>query len=144
MGVAMSTALTPYKPTVLLVMTLLLAAAGCGEKHPEAVATPPPVVEVAQPVERTVTDYQVFTARTQAVQSVDIKARVTGYVTKILFTDGQDVAAGAVLFQIDDRPYKAALEEAKGTLDVAKAAIVKAQAEYDIALDVQKQDKGAI
>jgi len=154
----MSTALRPYKPTVLLVMTLLLAAAGCGEKHPEAVATPPPVVEVAQPVERTVTDYQVFTARTQAVQSVDIKARVTGYLTKISFTDGDLVKKGDVLFQIDDRPYKAALDQAKAgvelargalaranaALEVAKAALVKTQAEYEIGLNVQKNNPGAI
>src|SRR5215831_9964899 len=92
----------------ILLAAVILSAVGCDEKHPKAVELPPPVVFVSLPVERTVADYQVFTARTQAVQSVDIKARVTGYVTKILFTDGQDVAAGAVLFQIDDRPYKAA------------------------------------
>jgi RND family efflux transporter MFP subunit len=115
------------------------------------VATPPPVVEVARPVERSVSNYQVFTARTQAVQSVDLKARVTGYLTKILFKDGDEVKEGDPLFQIDDRPYKAALDQSKGALDQAKAALelakanlVKAQAEYDIGLAVQKQNPGAI
>jgi RND family efflux transporter MFP subunit len=140
----MSNARTGFASSGILFAAVILSTVGCDEKHPKAVELPPPVIHVSLPVERTVTDYQVFTARTQAVQSVDIKARVTGYVTKIHFTDGQDVAEGAVLFQIDDRPYKAALDGAKGSLEVAKAAIVKAQAEYDIALDVQKQDKGAI
>jgi len=151
MGAVMSVTLTHGKPTVLLLTILALVAAGCDEKHPHAVETPPPVVEVAQPVERTVSDYQVFTARTQAVQSVDVKARVTGYLTRINFKDGDLVKEGDVLFQIDDRPYKAALDQAKGTLeaakaslDVAKAALVKNQADYDIGLNVQKQDKGAI
>ncbi len=129
---------------VLMLAALTLSAVGCGDKHPEVVHLPPPVVEFAVPIERTVTDYQVFTARTQAVQSVDLKARVLGYLTHINFKDGAQVKEGDVLFQIDDRPYKAALDQARASLDLAKAASVKAQAEYDIALDVQKQDKGAI
>jgi RND family efflux transporter MFP subunit len=126
------------------VFPLWIAFAGCDEKHPQVAATPPPTVLVARPLEREVSDYQVFTARTQAVQSVDIKARVTGYLTKILFKDGDMVNAGDVLFQIDDRPYKATLDQANGSLEIAKAALVKAQAEYDIGLNVKKQEAGAI
>jgi multidrug efflux system membrane fusion protein len=122
----------------------IVACAGCEPKHPPLVAAGPPVVRVATPISRTVVDYQIFTARTQAVQSVDVKARVTGYLMKILFTDGDEVKEGQVLFQIDDRPYKAALDQAKATLEYAKAALVKAQAEYDIGLAVQKQSAGAI
>jgi multidrug efflux system membrane fusion protein len=147
----MSVARASCKLSLLPVTLLALAAAGCDEKHPQAVATPPPTVEVAQPIEDTVTDYKVFTARTQAVESVNLKARVSGYLTRINFKDGEMVKAGDLLFQIDDRPYKAALDQAKGaldvakaSLDVAKAALVKNQAEYDIGLNVQKQDKGAI
>jgi RND family efflux transporter MFP subunit len=132
------------KSSVMFLPILALAAVGCDEKHPAAVATPPPVVLVSRPVERKVTDYQVFTARTQAVQSVDLKARVTGYLTKILFTDGDLVKEGAVLFQIDDRPYKAALEQAKATLEFARAALVKTQADYEIGVNVKKQSPGAI
>jgi RND family efflux transporter MFP subunit len=143
---------------VLALAAAILAAAGCGEKHPNAVATPPPVVEVSQPVERTVTDYQVFTARTQAVQSVDIKARVTGYLVKFLFKDGDLVEKGNVLFEVDNRPYaanldlakadlkvaKAALDVANGGLEVAKASLVKTQADYEIGVKVRKNDPGAI
>jgi RND family efflux transporter MFP subunit len=143
------------KAGILFLVAGFLAAAGCNPKHPQAAETPPPVVLVSQPIERkgkdAVTDYQVFTARTQAEQSVDVKARVSGFLTKILFKDGADVKEGDVLFQIDDRPFKAALDQAKATLthakaslDLAKAALVKAQAEYDIGLAVQKQDKSAI
>jgi RND family efflux transporter MFP subunit len=128
-----------------------LAATGCDQKNPQAAETPPPTVLVSRPLERTVTDYQVFTARTQAVQSVDIKARVSGFLTKILLKDGAEVKDGDILFQIDDRPYKASLDQAKATLshakaslDVAQAALVKAQADYDIGLAVQKQQPGAI
>jgi RND family efflux transporter MFP subunit len=139
------------KARVVFLPILALAAVGCDEKHPAAVATPPPVVEVAQPVQGTVADYQVFTARTQAVESVEVKARVTGYLTKLNFKDGDIVKEGELLFRIDDRPYKAALDQAKGalevakaSLEVAKASLVKNQADYDIGLNVQKTNKGAI
>lgn len=129
----------------LLALTLTAAVvAGCDHKHPPVVATPAPVVEVSQAVVRPVTDYQIFTARTQAVESVDIKARVTGFVTKIHFKDGGEVKEGDLLFQIDDRPYKASLDMAKASLEYSKAALVKNQADYDIGLAVQKQNKGAI
>jgi RND family efflux transporter MFP subunit len=93
---------------------------------------------------REVSDYQVFTSRTQAVQSVDVKARVTGYLKKFDFKDGDEVKEGQILFEIDDRPYKAALDKAKADLEVASAALVKNQAFYNIGLSVQKQDKSAI
>lgn len=140
----MHLALTRVRGVRFAIAGLSLATMGCGEKHPPLASTAPPMVMVSQPIERVVTDYQVFTARTQAVQSVDVKARVTGYLTGILFKDGQNVQAGQVLFQIDDRPYKAALDQAKANLDFAKASLVKAQAEYNIGLSVQKQNPGAI
>jgi RND family efflux transporter MFP subunit len=128
----------------LLPLAALLAAAGCTEKNPKPVATPPPIVEVATPIRRTVTDYEIFTARTQAVQSVDIKARVTGYLTKINFQDGAEIKENDVLFEIDNRPYKATLDKAKADLEYTKASLVKAQAFYDIGLQVAKQAKEAI
>ncbi|MEX2091290.1 MAG: biotin/lipoyl-binding protein, partial [Pirellulales bacterium] len=121
-----------------------LASVGCAEKHPEVVATPPPVVMVSHPVERTVTDYQLFTARTQAVESVDIKARVSGYLTEILFKDGDLVDKDKVLFRIDDRPYKAALDEAQANVAYAKAALVEAEANYQIGISVRKANAAAI
>ncbi|MGD9633656.1 MAG: efflux RND transporter periplasmic adaptor subunit [Pirellulales bacterium] len=127
-----------------LTAALAIALAGCSEKHPELVTPPPPVVMVAVPVQRTVTNYQLFTVRTEAVESVDIKARVTGYLKEILFKDGADVNAGDVLFKIDDRPYKAALDEAKANVAYAKAALVEAEANYQIGMNVRKANPAAI
>jgi multidrug efflux pump subunit AcrA (membrane-fusion protein) len=154
----MSVGQSVFRLNILLLAAVTLGAAGCDEKHPPLVETPPPVVEVAQPLERTVTDYQVFTARTQAVQSVDVKPRVTGYLNEIKFRDGEMVEKEEVLFVIDDRPYKAtldqaraalevaraALEQGKAGLEIARAALVKAQADYDIGLAVQRNNPGAI
>jgi len=123
---------------------LAVALVGCTEKRPELVTPPPPVVMVATPVQRSVTDYQLFTVRTEAVESVDIKARVTGYLKEILFKDGADVNEGDVLFKIDDRPYKAALDEAKANLAYAKAALVEAEANYQIGINVRKANPAAI
>lgn len=123
---------------------LLCSISGCAERNLKPLELPPPVVQVANPIVREVTDTSVFTARTQAVQSVDIKARVSGYLTKIAFTDGADVKTGDILFVIDQRPYKAALDQAKASLAVAKATLVEKQAEYDIGLAVQKENPKAI
>jgi RND family efflux transporter MFP subunit len=140
----MNLAWTGCRLCLLLLTITAVTAIGCNEKHPQVVQTPPPMVKVSQPIQDTVTDYQVFTARTAAVESVDVKARVTGYLTKIQFKDGDLVKKDDVLFEIDDRPYKAALDLAMGNLEFAKAALVKNQADYDIGLAVQKQNKGAI
>ena len=143
----MAAARISFSSCFFVLAALILSAVGCGDKHPAVVHLPPPVVEFALPIERTVTDCQVFTARTQAVQSVDLKARVLGYLTHINFKDGAMVKEGDVLFQIDDRPYKAgALGSGQGVAGpgLPRLPSSRAQAEYDIALDVQKQDKGAI
>lgn len=132
------------RPFGLVPAAVVLLALGCADKHPKPVKTPPPVVEVAFPIPRKVTDFQIYTARTQAVESVDIKARVTGYLVEICFKDGDEVKKDKVLFKIDDRPYKASLDKAKADVEYSKASLVKAQALYDIGLQVQKNEKGAI
>ncbi len=138
--------MNPTRAVRTLGIYLVTAATltGCGDAHPKAVEMPPPAVLVSIPIERDVTEHQVFTARTQAVESVEIKARVTGYLMKINFIDGRDVKKDDVLFEIDDRPYKASLDKAKASLEFAKASLFKSQADYDIALAVKKQDAGAI
>lgn len=132
----------------ILVAVLLsavgLAVSGCGPKRPELAQLPPSVVMVATPEVRTVTNYQLFTARTQAVESVEIKARVSGYLTEITFKDGDLVTKDEVLFKIDDRPYKAALDEAKANVQYAKAALVEAEANYQIGVNVRKANPAAI
>ena len=83
----------------------------------------PPVVPVSVPVHRQVTNYVDFTARTEAVYTVDIRPRVTGYLVKMPFQEGEEVKAGDLLFVVDPRPYKAQLDQAQGQVDLYKASL---------------------
>jgi multidrug efflux system membrane fusion protein len=114
---------------------LITAAVGCGAKAPQVGPAEIPVVPVSHPVERQVTDYVDFTGRTEAVESVNIIARVTGYLTKITFKEGSEVQAGDILFEIDPRPYQAQLDQAKSQvtlyqaqLDLAKTTLARYEA----------------
>ena len=82
----------------------------------EAPAAAPIPVTVSYPVERDVTDYADFTGRTAAVDSVEVRARVSGYLDKVNFKEGALVKKDDKLFEIDPRPYRAELERAKGTV----------------------------
>lgn len=90
----------------------------------------PPVVTVAKPVVREVTEQDDFIGRFQAVDEVAIRARVGGYLDKIQFLDGSIVKGGDPLFIIDQRPFKTALSEANATLEVAKSSLTYAEAQY--------------
>jgi RND family efflux transporter MFP subunit len=85
--------------------------------------TPLPVVKVLQPEQREVIDYQEFTGRFEAVQSVELRARVPGYLDAIHFRDGQLVKKGDLLFEIDPRPYRAALARAKAELSRSESQL---------------------
>jgi multidrug efflux system membrane fusion protein len=89
---------------------------------------PPPEVKVARPVAREVTDYEDFVGRIDAIQSVELRARVTGYLVKTLATEGGEVKKGDVLFEIDPRPYQAQLDQARAEMDLAKARLKLAEA----------------
>ena len=79
-------------------MLFALALAGCDEKAQSQVgAPPPPPVTVAQPVKRTVTDWDEFTGRFEAIQEVQVRARVGGFVNSVEFKDGAIVRAGDLL-----------------------------------------------
>jgi RND family efflux transporter MFP subunit len=82
---------------------------------------PPPQVSVARPVVREVTDYEDFTGRTEAAMTVELRARVTGYLDKVLFKDGTEVKKGDLLFEIDPRPYQAELDRANAVVAQAEA-----------------------
>jgi multidrug efflux system membrane fusion protein len=134
----------PSLPRACCLLAVLGALSGCAHKPAAATDSSPPVVSVSKPVERPVTDYVDFTGRTEAPDSVDVRARVTGYLTKMPFKEGEEVKKGDVLFEIDDRPYKADLDRAKGDLERTKASLVKAQADLDIAHAVYKDNPKAI
>ena len=115
----------------------LMVLAGCGKKE-EAAAPPPPAVTVAQPTKRMTTDWDEFTGRFDAVQQVQVRARVTGFVTKVAFSDGAVVKTGDLLYEIDPRQYEAAAEQSQGQLDDAKGKVLLAQRELDRATTLIK------
>ena len=104
-------------------LALTLALAGCDNgKQPAAQAAPtPPAVTVANPVKRTIVDQDEYVGRFVAVDSVQVRARVSGYLDAIHFTDGQLVKKGDVLFTIDRRPFQITLDQARANLAQAKA-----------------------
>jgi multidrug efflux system membrane fusion protein len=103
---------------------------GCEKQSPQAAPAETPALPVSRPVQRTVTDFVDFTGRTDAVESVDIRARVTGYLVKISFKEGSEVKAGDVLFEIDPRPYKAQLDQAVSQVTLNEASLRLARTTY--------------
>ena len=128
------------------VIGALLAAgaigmAGCTQSEkPEL--PPPPVVIVGKPVIREVTDYFEFFGETAALNEVEVRSRVTGYIKKVAFEDGQEVKEGDLLFEIDRRPYKAALDRAKGELERLNA--LRKKAEKDLERSERLLPSGAV
>ena len=95
---------------------------GCEDSHAgSASALPPTIVIVAAPVEKPIVDFIDYTGRTDAVDTVEIRARVTGFLDKVLFEDGTEVEAGAPLYAIDDREFQADLQSAEASLAAAQA-----------------------
>jgi RND family efflux transporter MFP subunit len=93
---------------------------GCGQKSATQ-PPPPPTVTVAKPVKKEIVEWLYFTAQTQAVNTVSITPRVTGYIDNITFKEGDIVHFGDLLFVIDPRPYQATLDQAKAQLQQAQA-----------------------
>jgi multidrug efflux system membrane fusion protein len=126
---------------ILIVLAGLLA--GCEEKQaPQAAAAAPPVT-VAQPVKRTVTDWDEFTGRFDAVQQVQVRPRVGGFITAVEFRDGAFVGAGDLLYLIDARPFEAVATQAEGQLSDARAKVELAKRELDRALTLQQSQNVA-
>jgi RND family efflux transporter MFP subunit len=112
---------------VLGVCVVLAGCAGAPSGSPESERTP---VAVSRPVERDVTDYADFTGRTDAVDSVEVRARVGGYLDRVNFQEGAMVKKGDVLFEIDPLPYRAALAQAEGNLESVEARVLRLNADF--------------
>ena len=110
----------------LAVAALALAASACQKK---AEPPPPPTVTVAHPLARDVVDWDDFVGHFEAVDSVDLRPRVSGYLQQIDFHDGDIVHEGQLLFEVDPRPYQATLDSARGQLAHAQAALADAKVE---------------
>lgn len=116
----------------------LTIAPGCRRSDPSTAAPQYPAVRVVKPAEKEVTEYGYFTGRMDAVESVDVRARVTGYLVEINFKPGQEVKKDDLLFRIDPRPYKAAADEAHSRISLAKAKLGLAKANFNRAKDIAK------
>ena len=114
-----------------LIFGLILGAPGCAEAPAVAPAPTPVEVAVSYPVEREVADYADFPARVAAVQSVQVRADVWGYLDKIHFKEGALVNAGDVLFEIDPRMYRADLERARGSVAQYEAHVRRLECDYE-------------
>ena len=114
--------------TTPLVLSLALALASCGDSGKPA-GPSAPTVTVAKPVQRSLVDYDEYVGRFIAVDSVEVRARVSGYLDQVHFQDGQIVKQGDLLFTVDKRPFQTSLDQAKANLSQARANLAFTEAD---------------
>jgi len=126
-------------PLVLLVLAAGLSA-GCARPAAQPAEPPPPKVSVAQVVHRDVVEWDEFTGRLEAVNTVVVRPRVSGFVSAVRFREGAVVRKGDLLFQIDPRPFQAEVDRLKAELVRAKATVQRASSEAQRAERLTAQD----
>jgi multidrug efflux system membrane fusion protein len=97
--------------------------AGCDNKQTSNASSPPPSVTVSQPIHKSITEWNEYTGRFEALATVDVRARVSGFIDSIHFNDGQIVKQGDLLFVIDQRPYQLAVEQGKADVERAQSKL---------------------
>lgn len=117
-----------------------LLASGCNNIKAEAKKPEPPEVLFTYPTSDEVVNYEEFIGHTDAVYTVEVRARVTGYLDKVSFNDGDEVEKDAPLFKIDDRPYKAEYDRALATLDQGKARLSRLAKDHDRAINLMNRN----
>jgi multidrug efflux system membrane fusion protein len=118
---------TPLRwPLALMAMVVLSA---CGKPPEQAAAPSAPKVTVAQVIEQPVNEWDEFTARLEAPQTVQVRPRVSGQIDRVAFTDGATVDKGQLLFQIDPRPFEAEVHRLEAQLQQARATVLRADSE---------------
>ncbi len=124
-----------------LALTSLLALAACGGEEPgqqAGAAQQAPQVVVSPPIQKTVSEWDEYTGRFAAVEEVEVRARVSGYLDSINFRDGDIIYKGDLLFVIDPRPYQAAVDAAKARVQQARSQVALAQRELGRAQDLRR------
>jgi RND family efflux transporter MFP subunit len=114
----------------IALFALATLVVSCGERQQQAGAPPPPAVTVAKPIKRAVTDLDEYVGRFTAVNSVEVRARVSGYLDGVHFRDGQIVKQGDLLFTIDKRPFQNTLDQARANLAQAKSNLAFTESDY--------------
>jgi RND family efflux transporter MFP subunit len=133
---------------ILLVLLAVIAAAALGYRYwtssqgqqAAATAPPPPTVTVAKPLVKDLREWRDFTGQFVAPESVEVRARVSGYLESVNFTDGQLVKKGDLLFVIEPRPFELALETAKAQVAETEAQLQLAQAQLERTAQLRKND----
>ncbi len=115
----------------LLLLAVSGHAARAADPAPAAAAPPPPAVTVAKPVFKNITEWDDYTGRFIAKERVDVRARVSGYLESVHFKEGQMVAAGELLFILDQRPFKTQVARAKAEVDRANTQLRVGQLEFE-------------
>jgi RND family efflux transporter MFP subunit len=131
-----------YVARLLVVFTLLGTFAACDRRN-EYVAPPAPKVTVAKPLQQEVIDYLEFTGTTHAVEEIEVRARVAGFLESMHFTPGTRVEKDALLFVIDPREYQAELNATRAELESARAKFKRAETEFTRAQRIFKQGAGS-
>lgn len=126
----------------LIVVATLLTMAGCAHAPPPMAQLPPPEVTVAKALSEPRARYAYVTGRTVAIETVQMQARVSGYLKHVAFVDGQEVKEDALLFEIDPDPYEAKLEQAKAEVLRWQASLDKAK--VDVARNTKLAKSGAV
>ena len=124
----------------IVLFLLLLAAAGCARTAAQPGEPPPPKVTVAKVLVKDVTEWDEFTGRLEAVNTVAVRPRVSGYVSGVRFREGAIVDRGDLLFQIDARPFQAEVDRLKAELTRARATVQRASSEAQRAERLTAQD----
>jgi multidrug efflux system membrane fusion protein len=118
-----------YRLFALITLTAIVT--GCVKTSAQNAPPPPPQVTVAHVIERDVTEWDEFTGRLQAVDSVEVRPRVSGYVSAVRFSEGAMVRRGDLLFQIDPRPFQAEVDRLRAEVNRARATVQRANSELE-------------
>jgi multidrug efflux system membrane fusion protein len=122
---------------IVIIVLPVLVFGGCEEQ--KAVELPPPVVTVTQAVQKKIQDWDEYTGRLAPMGTVEVRPRVSGYITEVKFVDGDLVKKGQPLFLIDPRPYQADYDRARAEVDKADAALKLAGADFERARQLREK-----
>src|SRR5438132_6418459 len=126
--------------SAIAMVVMATAMTACSNSQAEAPSSPPPEVEAVEVVTKSVRQWDEFTGRIAAIGAVDIRPRVSGYIDRIAFKEGDMVKAGDLLFVIDPRPYRATYDSAVAQLERTRASAKLAEAQYKRAASLIKTD----